>query len=333
MMLVGTVINHVNVGAGLRPFSYLCKGFASKYYFSVGHSLRHKSSQLLKPSGLVVSTATSRIRSNHSITIDVQQLAMNVKVLSALEDNYMYLVIDEKTKEAAIVDPVDPEKVVSAVKEEGVKLKTVLTTHHHWDHAGGNKDLVKLVSGLTVCGGDDRIGALNKKVKHDDKLTIGSLNVRCMFTPCHTTGHICYYVTGPDGSDPTVFTGDTLFIAACGKFFEGTADQMYRALIEELGSLPPETKVYCGHEYTVSSLRYALTVEPRNVDLQHKMEWAKAQRAKQVPTVPSSIGDEKKFNPFMRVREPTIQKYTGTSDPVDTMAKLREDKNTFKPKM
>ncbi|XP_033630152.1 hydroxyacylglutathione hydrolase, mitochondrial-like [Asterias rubens] len=318
--------------------SHCLQVFSSRLHFLrgpvAGRRLCNQASSVLKASGpSLVPKATSCIRFNHSVTVDVPQISMKIKILSALKDNYMYLIIDEKTREAAIVDPVNPEKVVDAVKEEDVKLKTVLTTHHHWDHAGGNESLVKLIDGLTVCGGDDRIGALNKKVKHADELTIGSLNVRCMFTPCHTTGHICYFVTGADGGDPTVFTGDTLFIAACGRFFEGTADQMHHALIEELGQLPNETNVYCGHEYTVSSLRYALTVEPENIDLQKKMEWAMAQRAKEIPTVPSTIGDEKKINPFMRVGEVSVQKYTGTSDAITTMEKLRKDKDNFKPKM
>jgi hydroxyacylglutathione hydrolase len=114
---------------------------------------------------------------------------MSVKILPALSDNYMYLIICNKTKEAAIVDPVNPETVLEAVKTENVQLKSVLTTHHHWDHAGGNEKLVaSFGSPLTVYGGDDRIGALNKKVGQDDTFKIGDLNVRCLFTPCHTTG-------------------------------------------------------------------------------------------------------------------------------------------------
>lgn len=114
---------------------------------------------------------------------------MSIKILPALSDNYMYLIICNKTKEAAIVDPVNPETVLEAVKSENVQLKTVLTTHHHWDHAGGNEKLVSLhKQPLVVIGGDDRIGALNKKVGHDDTFKIGLLDVRCLFTPCHTTG-------------------------------------------------------------------------------------------------------------------------------------------------
>jgi len=255
---------------------------------------------------------------------------MRVRLLPALEDNYMYLLIDEGTKKCAVVDPVEPEKVLAALKEEGVELTTVLTTHHHWDHAGGNEKLIEAVGKKEVVGGDDRIGALTKKVTHGDEFKIGSLNVRCLFTPCHTTGHICYFVTGPSGSEPAVFTGDTLFVGGCGKFFEGTGDQMYTALIDILAKLPLETKVYCGHEYTVSNLKFAVTAEPNNKDTAAKLELSQKQRANKEPTIPSTIGDEMKFNPFMRVKEASIAEFTGGTDPVSNMGALRGMKDCFK---
>ncbi|XP_059144693.1 hydroxyacylglutathione hydrolase, mitochondrial-like [Physella acuta] len=255
---------------------------------------------------------------------------MKVKLLPALEDNYMYLIIDESTRKCAVVDPVEPDKVQAAVREEGVHLETVLTTHHHWDHAGGNEQLVKNVGPLTVVGGDSRIGALNHQVTHGDHIKIGSLDVKCLFTPCHTSGHICYFVTGPSGTDPAVFTGDTLFVAGCGKFFEGTPDQMYKALIDILSHLPPETKVYCGHEYTVNNLKFAATVEPGNVDLAKRFDLAQKQRQNGEPTIPSTIKDELLFNPFMRVRESSVQKHVEKSDPVQTMGALRAAKDVFR---
>ncbi|KAM9210530.1 hydroxyacylglutathione hydrolase, mitochondrial isoform 3-T7 [Dugong dugon] len=211
----------------------------------------------------------------------VEQAAMKVELLPALTDNYMYLLIDKDTKEAAIVDPVQPQKVMETVKKHGVKLTTVLTTHHHWDHAGGNEKLVKLEPGLKVYGGDDRIGALTNKVTHLSTLQVGSLNIKCLSTPCHTSGHICYFVSKPGSSEPpAVFTGDTLFVAGCGKFYEGTADEMYKALIEVLGRLPPDTKVYCGHEYTINNLKFARHVEPHNAAIQEKLAWAKVREVR-----------------------------------------------------
>ena len=125
-----------------------------------------------------------------------------------------------------------------------MNLTTLLTTHHHWDHAGGNAELIKRVPGLAVLGGDDRIDGVTRKVQHGDKLTVGGMEIQCLFTPCHTTGHICYYVT--KDTDKAVFTGDTLFLGGCGRFFEGTAPQMYEALVNILGTLPAETKVTIG---------------------------------------------------------------------------------------
>ncbi|XP_064406373.1 hydroxyacylglutathione hydrolase, mitochondrial-like [Halichondria panicea] len=258
---------------------------------------------------------------------------MTIKLLPALSDNYMYLLIDKSTKQAATVDPVKPEHIVSAVESEGLHLSTVLTTHHHLDHAEGNEKLVSMVTGLTVCGNDDRIGALNKTVKHNDQFKVGSLTVTCLETPCHTKGHICYYVTSEDLSDKVVFTGDTLFVGGCGRFFEGTPEQMHHALCQVLSSLPPDTGVYCGHEYTVSNLLYAQHVEPDNKALSEKLQWAKDKRERDTPTIPSTIGQELSFNPFMRVSEASVQNHCKTTDPISTMKFLREEKNGFKPKM
>uniref|UniRef100_A0A2K5QAG0 Hydroxyacylglutathione hydrolase, mitochondrial n=1 Tax=Cebus imitator TaxID=2715852 RepID=A0A2K5QAG0_CEBIM len=310
---------------------------------------------------------------------------MKVEVLPALTDNYMYLVMDDETKEAAIVDPVQPQKVVEEAKKHGVKLTTVLTTHHHWDHAGGNEKLVKLEPGLKVYGGDDRIGALTHKVTHLSTLQVGSLNVKCLSTPCHTSGHICYFVTKPGGSQPpAVFTGDTLFVAGCGKFYEGTADEMCKALLEVLGRLPPDTvgsaslragvwgphpaclagdkgfpswrpltghtpghlvpslrtseltcllspqRVYCGHEYTINNLKFARHVEPGNAAVQEKLAWAKEKYDIGEPTVPSTLAEEFTYNPFMRVREKTVQQHAGETDPVTTMRAVRREKDQFK---
>jgi len=262
---------------------------------------------------------------------------MDIHILPALGDNYMYLLVDKATNEAAIVDPVEPDKVLAAVKEHAVNLSTVLTTHHHWDHAGGNVELVKRGESLKlrVIGGDDRIGALNHKVSHGDNVKIGSLNVRCLGTPCHTTGHICYYVTvDGEASDvkPVVFTGDTLFVGGCGKFFEGTPEQMYSALIEKLGALPEDTRVFCGHEYAQGNFKYAHHVEPDNASLNAKIAWTNERRASGLPSVPSSIAEEKSYNPFMRVNEETVRRHANEKDGIATMGFLRREKDNFKAK-
>jgi len=220
---------------------------------------------------------------------------------------------------------------LAAVNEEGVNLTKVLTTHHHWDHAGGNVDLVKQVPNkLKVYGGDERIGALTNKVGHGDRFKIGNISVECLFTPCHTSGHICYYVTDVEDT-PAVFTGDTLFIAGCGRFFEGSASQMYSALVKKLGTLPDSTRVFCGHEYTIQNLKFARQVEAQNHDIENKLRWAQEMRNQNKPTVPSTIGEEKLINPFMRVEEAKVQEHAGTmNDSVRTMEKIRKEKDNFK---
>ncbi|EDV97263.1 hydroxyacylglutathione hydrolase, mitochondrial isoform X2 [Drosophila grimshawi] len=274
---------------------------------------------------------TIGVRGMHSSLEDVKLESMQVKILPALQDNYMYLIVDNKTREAAIVDPVDPELVIKTVQEENVKLNKVLTTHHHWDHAGGNEKLVKLWSGeLQVYGGDDRIGAMNQKVSQDVTFNIGELKVRCLSTPCHTTGHICYHVTNGQNAG-AVFTGDTLFQGGCGRFFEGTPEEMYDALCAKLSALPDDTKVFCGHEYTLQNMSFARHVEPDNKLIQNRIEWAKLRRASKDPTVPSTIGEEKSWNPFMRVHEATVQRHAGgEKNPILTMGALRKEKDNFK---
>ncbi|XP_030763113.1 hydroxyacylglutathione hydrolase, mitochondrial [Sitophilus oryzae] len=269
-------------------------------------------------------------RNNHSSQINVSLPNMKVTVLPALSDNYMYLITDETTKQAAIVDPVAPNTVLEAVENEKVNLTKVLTTHHHWDHAGGNEELLKKSKHpLEVFGGDHRIGALTNKIGDGDKFKIGEIDVECLFTPCHTTGHICYYLTDSTGQS-AVFTGDTLFIGGCGRFFEGTADQMYTALIEKLAKLPDETLVFCGHEYTEQNLKFARHVEKENRDIVKAIEEAEQKRAKGIPTVPSTIGNEKKINPFMRVMMGTVQRHASCSDAVSTMKNIRKEKDSFK---
>ncbi|XP_076039984.1 hydroxyacylglutathione hydrolase tenzing norgay [Oratosquilla oratoria] len=268
----------------------------------------------------------------HSSQGRIAYKAMKILVLPALSDNYMYLLMDESSKNAAIVDPVDPKTVLEAVKEVGANLTTVLTTHHHWDHAGGNEDLVKTCSQpLQVLGGDDRIGALTQKVSHGDTLKVGNIDVKCLFTPCHTQGHICYYVTSPDTDQPAVFTGDTLFLGGCGKFFEGKPEEMHRALIDVLGSLPDNTHVYCGHEYAKNNLSFGLHVEPNNPTIQAKFNWVLEQRAQGRPSVPSTIKEEKEINPFMRVNEEPVKQHTGCTDPIMVMGSLRREKDSWKP--
>ncbi|XP_076948471.1 hydroxyacylglutathione hydrolase cytoplasmic-like [Bidens hawaiensis] len=257
---------------------------------------------------------------------------MKVIHIPCLEDNYSYLVIDEKTKQGAVVDPVEPEKVIGVAKEHGVEVKLVLTTHHHWDHAGGNEKIKELVPGIKVYGGSiDNVKGCTNKVDNGDKLTLGAdINILSLHTPCHTKGHISYYLTGKEEDEPAVFTGDTLFVAGCGKFFEGTAEQMHESLCVTLASLPKPTRVYCGHEYTVKNLQFAQTVEPENTKISQKLSWAQQQRQAGLPTIPSTIAEELEINPFMRADLPEVQEKVGCKSAVEALRKIRELKDNWR---
>jgi len=236
----------------------------------------------------------------------------------------------EETKKAAVVDPYDVDKVSAAAESLGVQLVAGITTHHHYDHSGGNQAFAAKY-GVPIYGGSDQVAALTKLVKDKDEFTIGdSILVQCLATPCHTQDSICYHVTDtvnklhPGG----VFTGDTLFIAGCGRFFEGTADQMIAAL-SYLASLPDSTVVYNGHEYTAGNVAFAKSVDPKNKDI---IRLADLTRENKTTTGLTTIGDEKKWNVFMRLDDDAVRQATGTNDGSDiqVMAALREMKNKFR---
>lgn len=255
---------------------------------------------------------------------------LSVHVLDALSDNYMYLIIDGSSRTAAVVDPADPGVAIGAAAAAGVTITHILTTHHHFDHAGGNADMCKQLPSIQVLGGDASIQSLSAKVTDGQTIGLGALQVQCVHTPAHTSGHMSYLVKdtlSPEAA-PAIFTGDALFIGGCGRFFEGGPEQML-AGAQKLGALPPPTLLFCGHEYTIKNLQFALSVEPDNKEAERKILWAQEQRARQQPTVPSTIGEELDFNPFMRVRQPTVQRHVGGGSDVEVMRKLRNAKDSF----
>jgi len=248
---------------------------------------------------------------------------MRVIPVPCLQNNYAYLVLASASDATLAVDGVQPNRVLSELEHYPKhQLTTLLTTHHHVDHAGGNMEFHQKKTALQVVGGDERIPAMTQMVRHGDRFNVGSLEVQVLGTACHTRGSVSYYVT--EGDEKVVFTGDTLFIGGCGRFFEGIAEEMLQSL-DRLATLPGDTKVYCGHEYTLNNLKFALSVDPDNEALREKLQWAQQQSC----TVPSTIAEELSFNPFMRTREAALQRAMQLEDPVEMMQKLRDLKDRF----
>mmetsp|Transcript_43916 Transcript_43916/g.70268 ORF Transcript_43916/g.70268 Transcript_43916/m.70268 type:complete len:247 (+) Transcript_43916:177-917(+) len=225
--------------------------------------------------------------------------------------NYAYLLVDRARGECGAVDPADAKEVFEAANKLGVRITHVLTTHDHWDHAQGNLELVRMLGGegkVEVLGGrNDNIPACTRAVGDGDSFQVGTVEVRVLDTPCHTPGHVCYVTKETDGT-PCVFTGDTLFVGGSGNLNSGTAAQMKYALIDVLGALDDETRVYVGHNYTEKNLRFALHVEPENEYVIKKLEEARDKNSRR-EFICSTIGGEKQYNPFMRCTLPSIQEW------------------------
>lgn len=258
--------------------------------------------------------------------------SIDVHIIPILSDNFSYLIHDKINKCAALVDPAEPKKLLAVAKSLSATVTTSLTTHHHWDHAGGNFELASLVPGIEIVGSAYEIAeCVTKKVETGSKHKVkgSDLEFTALRTACHTQGHICFSIETPKKA---VFTGDTLFIGGCGKFFEGDASDMEGSLNRILGALGDDTLVFCGHEYTVSNLLFAQSVEPHSKVIADKLNWSRSRVAEGLPTVPSTIGEEKSINPFMRTSVAEVAKAAGqdSSDPVAVMKALREMKNSFR---
>lgn len=258
---------------------------------------------------------------------------MEVLAVPVLQDNFAYLLIDTATATCAAVDPAEPQKVVDVAKKRNLNISFVLTTHHHWDHAGGNEEMLGLIGKVPVYGGDERIQAVSHLLKDRDVVTLGDITITTRTSPCHTTGHVLYHCRTPSSPTAALFTGDTLFVGGCGRFFEGTAEQMNYALNSLVSDLPDDTLVYCGHEYALNNLGFAMHVEPNNEQLQAKVAAVKTTLAAGGHSIPSTVGEERQYNPFMRLHSPEIRATLGlgpNTPAVEVMAKLRELKNHWK---
>ena len=234
-----------------------------------------------------------------------------------------------------VIDPANPPEIAPVLKDKlgkgEINLTAIVNTHHHWDHAGGNQAMLKIpeFKGLPVIGGKD-CEAVTKTPPENEKFKIGSsITVTPIYTPCHTQDSICWFAEDADTGEKAVFTGDTLFLGGCGKFFEGTAAEMSKAL-SKLGALPDETVVYPGHEYTKSNVKFLNSVtskikDQKVVDAVKRLdEFAEKDK---ITTGKTTIAQEREWNLFMRSDTKEMEEVTGTTGKVDVLGKLREMKN------
>lgn len=249
---------------------------------------------------------------------------MRVLPISCLSDNYSYLVLDRSGAYAAVVDPPEAEPIAEALEQLGADLTQIWVTHHHWDHVGGIEELIAKQPALTTIGSayDLERGRIpNQKVGLSDgeSFDFHGHRVEIRAVPGHTLGAIAFLVEGH------LFSGDTLFLGGCGRVFEGTMEMMSQSLAS-LRSLPAETQIWCGHEYTASNLRFAATVDPENEAIRRAQEDVAERRRRLEPTVPGRLADELQTNPFLRFDRPELAKGRA---PVESFRALREAKDRF----
>ena len=239
---------------------------------------------------------------------------MKVKIIPCLKDNYSYLIIDDKNNKSCVVDPSEAKPIIEYLEKNNIKLDFILNTHHHYDHVGGNKEL-KERYGAKVVGyiyDKKRIPEIDITVKNNQIWKEQKFEAKVVHIPGHTSGHICFYFF----NEKNIFTGDTLFSLGCGRIFEGTYSQMFTSL-NFFKNLPPDTNIYCGHEYTLKNSDFCLKYEPNNQNLKNKIKKIKEKLKQNLPTIPSTIKDEIECNIFLRSKN------------LENFSKLRDLKDNF----
>jgi hydroxyacylglutathione hydrolase len=254
---------------------------------------------------------------------------LKVTPIPCLEDNYAYL-LDDGSGELAVVDASEGAPVLAALDRTEGRLTAVFATHHHFDHVGGNEEVAARHPGVRVYGYETDRGRIPRQTEYlrdGQTFTWGQTSVRALHIPGHTLGAVAYVL------DDTVFTGDTLFLAGCGRLFEGTPAMMFHSLCEVLAPLGDRVRVFCGHEYTLGNLAFAASVEPGNARVEQRLAHARAVRARGEPTVGSAMSEELATNPFLRCQSAEIRRSMklgeGAPD-VDVLASLRRAKDSFR---
>jgi hydroxyacylglutathione hydrolase len=239
---------------------------------------------------------------------------MRVEIIPCLQDNYSYLIIDESNNTACVIDPGEAEPVINCIEKENIHLRYILNTHHHFDHIGGNKDLKKKYNSIVVGYKDDasRIPEIDVLVEDNQVWKADNFEAKIFHIPGHTTGHISFHFF----NEKLIFTGDTLFSLGCGKIFEGTHQQMFDSL-NKIKNLPADTKIYCGHEYTLQNSKFCIKHDPENLNLQKKIQDIKKKLENNIPSIPSILKDEIECNIFLRANN------------IESFSKLRDLKDNF----
>jgi hydroxyacylglutathione hydrolase len=256
---------------------------------------------------------------------------VEVVVVPCLKDNYAYVLRAPNGGRAVVVDASEAPPVQAALQKLGVPLGAILSTHHHPDHVLGNEELARRYPGIDVFGSAHdrgRIPAQTRELADGESITVEGLTFRCLLVPGHTLGAVAYFGHG------AVFTGDTLFAGGCGRLFEGTPAMMHESLNVKLGALPDDTRVYCGHEYTANNLRFAAHLEPGNAAVSAKAARVAELRARNEPTVPSTLAEERATNPFMRCDSAEIiasvaERLAGNRTPQAVLGAIRAAKDAF----
>ena len=253
-------------------------------------------------------------------------MAAEIRIFTCLNDNFGYLIHDVETKATASIDAPEAGPIMKVLEQEGWRLTDILITHHHGDHVGGVAQL-KQKYGCRVVAPHDKttkIANVDLRVVNADVVKVGNLLARVLETPGHTLDHVSYVFD----AEKNVFTGDTLFSIGCGRVFEGNYPMMWDSLLK-LRALPDDFRLYCGHEYTASNVRFALTIEPDNAALQARTSEVTKLREENKPTIPALLGDEKKANVFLRADTPEVaaKLHMKGADAVAIFGELRERKN------
>ena len=239
---------------------------------------------------------------------------MRIEIISCLQDNYSYLIIDETNNYACVIDPSEAKPIINFLENKDLKLKYILNTHHHFDHIGGNKELKKKYKSIVIGYKNDahRIPEIDILVEDGQIWKKDNFEAKIFHIPGHTSGHICFHFY----KDNFLFTGDTLFSLGCGRLFEGTYKDMFDSL-NKIKSLPENTNIFCGHEYTLQNSKFCIKYDPDNLALKNKIVDIEKKLKNNLPTIPSILKDEINCNIFLKAKD------------LESFSKLRDLKDNF----